>query len=213
MTATAGGVSATKSIIVSDILKGNFPLLSFNSVFHPDNVDPYWEPKCFCNSTFLGICVNWSGCWKPGPFKKRFYVMDVSPGKVIQGVPNSYNANEYKLEIWHRWNSEGGQGKTLKTIIGTSETCTGFNNWDIYWDGSDLNGNSLKDEKSDAYVWRLTLKNCNNESSNLTYKTTFNPKCGPCTKWRKFLWWNRCVEYEGCWNTETFEFGDVEMTK
>lgn len=213
VTATAAGVSVTKNIIIGDILKGNFPLLSFNSVFHPDNNDPYWEPHCFCLSTFLGICVKWSGCWKPGQFKKRFYIMDVSPGKVIQGVPNSYNANEYKLEVWHRWNTQGGQGETLKTITGISDTCTGFNNWDIFWDGTDLNGNSLKDEKSDAYVWRLTLKNCNNQSSNLTYKTTFNPDCGPCTKWRKFLWWNRCVEHEGCWNTETFEFGDVELTK
>lgn len=186
VTATAGGSSISKSVNISDIMLGAFPLLSFNSLFHPDFVPPY---------------------------KNKFYIIDISPGKVTQGVPNSYNANEYKLEIWHRWNTQGGQGNPLKTITGTSAECNGFNNWDIFWDGTDQSGASLKDEKADSYVWRLTLKNCTNESSRMKYRTTFNPKCGDCVKWKEFLWWKWCAEYEGCWNTETFEFGDVQMTR
>lgn len=141
--------------------------------------------------------------------------MDVSPGKITQGVPNSYNSNEYKLEIWHRWNTQSGQGIPLKTITGYSDTCTGFNNWDIFWDGTSQSGTSLKDEKSDSYVWRLTLKNCNNESSKLTYKTTWVPVCEeyhylfPKKKWVRL----GCKKWGGYWKTEPFEFGDVQMTK
>lgn len=210
VTVTAGGSSVTKTILVTDIMSGAFPLLSFNSLFHPDNIDPYWEPNCFCNSTFLGVCINWSGCWRPGK-KNKFYIMDLTD--TIKGTPNSYNANEYKLEIWHRWNTKGGQGNPLKVITGTSTECNGFNNWDIFWDGTDQSGVSLKNEKADSYDWRLTLKNCTNESSRLTYRTTWDPKCGDCVKWKKFLWWNWCAEYEGCWNTESFSFGDVQMTR
>ena len=166
---SAGGTTVTKTILVNDIMSGPFPLLSFNSLFHPDFVPPY---------------------------KNKFYVMDISPGKVTEGVPNSYNANEYKLQIWHRWNTQGGQGNPLKEITGKS--CNGFNNWDIAWDGTDQSGRSLKNEKADSYIWRLTLKNCNNESSRLTYRTTWNPKCGDCINWKKFLWWTWCAEYEGC---------------
>ncbi len=186
VTATLGGNSVTKTILVTDIMSGAFPLLSFNSLFHPDFVPPY---------------------------KNKFYIMDISPDKVNEGIPNSYNANEYKLEIWHRWNTHEGQGNPLKVITGTSSECNGFNNWDIFWDGTDQSGVSLKDEKTDSYVWRLTLKNCTNESSRLTYRTTWDPKCGNCIKWKKFLWWTWCAEYEGCWNIENFEYGDVQMTR
>lgn len=213
VTTIEGGISITKSVTISDIMNGDFPKLSFNSVFHPDNQDPFWESKCHCTNKFLGICYKWEGCWLPGKFKNKFYVMDVSPGKVYKGIPNSYNANEYKLEIWHRWNTNGGQGNPLKVITGSTIDCNGFNNWDIFWDGTDQDGNSLRNEKADAYTWRLTLKNCTQESSSMTFQTTWNPTCGDCVKWKKFLWWTKCAEYEGCWNTETFEFGDVEMTR
>lgn len=188
VTATSGSASITRSIVVNDILKGAFPLLSFNSVFHPDFVPPY---------------------------KNKFYIMDISPGKVTQGAPNSYNANEYKLEIWHRWNTQGGQGVPLKTITGESTSCAGFNNWDINWDGTNQSGTSLKDDASDSYVWRLTLKNCNNESSKLTYRTSWVPKCleyrylFPKRKWIRL----GCKKWGGYWKTETFEFGDVQMTR
>ena len=188
VTATSGGTSITQSVVVNGILKGAFPLLSFNSLFHPDLVPPY---------------------------KNKFYIMDVSPGKVTQGVPNSYNANEYQLEIYHKWNTSGGQGKPLKTISGTNESCTGFNNWDIFWDGTDQSGASLKDEKGESYIWWLKLKNCNNESSRLTYKTSWVPVCEEprylFPKWKKVR--IGCKRWGGYWKTETFEFGDVQMTK
>ncbi len=222
VTATSGGASISKTVVVNDILTGDFPLLSFNSLFHPDFVDLYLEPKCNCTEYAYVFpkkkkirlwCKKWSSCWVQGK-KNKLYIMDVSPGKEKRGIANSYNANEYKLEIWHRWNNNSGQGVPLKTITGISENCTpGFNNWDIFWDGTNENGFSLKNEKSDSYVWRLTLKNCEKESSKLTYKTTFNPNCGPCVKWKKFLGITWCAENEGCWKIETFEFGDVQMTK
>lgn len=188
VTATSGGVSITQSVVVNDILKGAFPLLSFNSLFHPDLVPPY---------------------------KNKFYIMDVSPGKINQGIPNSYNANEYILEIYHEWNTSGGQGNPLKRVTGVSDTCTGFNNWDIFWDGTDQSGASLKEEKGESYVWWLKLKNCNNESSRLTYKTSWVPVCEEprylFPKWEKIR--IGCKKWGGYWNTETFEFGDVQMTK
>lgn len=186
VTATAGGVTKTETIVINDIVSGSFPLLSFNSLFHPDFVPPY---------------------------KNKFYIMDVSPGKVTEGVPNSYNATEYKLEIYHEWNTSSGQGQPLKTITGVSNSCDGFNNWDIQWDGTNQSGVSLKDDRGDSYVWHLTLKNCDNESSKLTYKTSWVPVCEeprylfPKRKWIRI----GCKKWGGYWKTETFSFGDVQM--
>ena len=79
----------------------------------------------------------------------KLYIKDAIAGGGILGVPHAYNATEYKLEIFDRW------GNLFKTITGQS--CNGFPNWAIAWDGTDQAGNQVQ---QDVYSWILHFKNC-----------------------------------------------------
>lgn len=125
VTATNPCGTVTQSITVpgTSVLTGFFNPIAYNSKFYPPS--------------------GGSG------LKDKLYIMDVINGNGASGIPNSYNATEYKLEIYNRW------GNLFKTIEGSN--CNGFNNWTINWDGTDQNGNIVQQGQ---YVWKLYFKNC-----------------------------------------------------
>lgn len=67
----------------------------------------------------------------------------------IAGVPNAYNATDYRLMIFDRW------GNQIRTIQGSN--CEGFLNWSIQWDGRNDNGVIVQ---QDTYSWKLCFMNC-----------------------------------------------------
>jgi hypothetical protein len=156
--------SVTASVVVSalDLLSGDFNAVSFNNGFTPGSGSAYTTPK------------------------DKLYIADVTVGNPpgIIGVPNSYNATDYKLEIFDRW------GNLFKTI--TDQNCGGFPNWSIAWDGTNNQGNLVQ---SDVYVWKLSFKNCQyQEWRPATIRRHVTPQC---IRWRKFLGIRiKCLEYD-----------------
>lgn len=107
-------------------------------------------------------------------YHDKFYIFDVMTNNAIKGTPNSYNANEFKLEIYNRW------GSNFKTI--QIKNCNGFNNWDIYWDGTDQNGNIVP---QGTYTWKLYFKNCQYTDWAVPNERVLVNK--ECIKWAYFL--------------------------
>lgn len=156
--------TATASAVVSplNLLIGDFHAVSFNDGFSPGSGSAYTTPK------------------------DKMYIADIIIGAPpgIIGVPNSYNATDYILEIFDRW------GNLFKTVTGHS--CDGFPNWSIAWDGTDNQGNFVQ---QDVYVWKLRFKNCQFQGWRpATIRRFVKPQC---IKWATFLgiklW---CKEYD-----------------
>lgn len=93
-----------------------------------------------------------------------FYIMHVEDPQPPYG---EYFATDYRLEIWNRW------GEMISVVEGTVETCQGFPNPAIFWDGT-VNGNKVQ---TDVYNGKLFMKNCK-------YKNEWIPvKVNYCTQW------------------------------
>lgn len=113
----------------------------------------------------------------------KLHIKDVIVGNGAAGIPNAYNATDYQLEIFDRW------GNLFRTITGQS--CDGFPNWSIAWDGTDQSGNLVQE---DTYVWLLHFKNCQYKEWTLPKMRRFADR--QCVKWATLfgikLW---CREY------------------
>lgn len=171
---TCGQVTQSITIPSGTLLTGFFNVIAYNSKFYP----PY----------------GGSG------LSDKLYIKDVMSGNGAANVPNSYNATEYKLEIYNRW------GSLIRTMTGQS--CNGFNNWSINWDGRDQGGNLVQ---QDVYVWRLYFKNCQ-------YTSWWQPKerrfvdrvCLDCGGFPGYGcgFWNHCKK----WNVPAGTTEDVVIT-
>jgi hypothetical protein len=108
-----------------------------------------------------------SGSSSP-PLSDKMHIKDVLAGNPagIAGVPHSYNATDYILEIFDRW------GNLFKTVTGHS--CDGFPNWSIAWDGTDNQGNLVQ---QDTYVWKLRFKNCQHTEWTAAKQRKFERRC------------------------------------
>ncbi|HEY0154340.1 MAG TPA: hypothetical protein VGB92_20170 [Longimicrobium sp.] len=152
--------SVTKSITVyaSAGMTGFFNPVAANSIFYP----PYGSTS----------------------YADKLYIKDVVTGNGAAGVPNAYNATQYRLEIFDRW------GGLFKTIEGQS--CTGFLNWDIAWDGTDGGGSLVP---QGVYNWMIHFKNCQYKEWTVPEERRFASRT--CIKWAYFLgiklW---CKEYD-----------------
>jgi len=177
VTATNACGQTTKSITIPNfnITIGFFNVIAYNSKFYPPSGG--------------------------GGYSDKFYIKDVMSGNGASGIPNSYNATEYKLLIFNRW------GNLFRTITGTS--CNGFDNWSINWDGKDQNGTLVQ---QGVYVWKLYFKNC--QYKNLTYpkERRFKDRfCLDCRRWpgNGCGFWKRCKQ----WNVPGGTTEDVIITE
>lgn len=134
----------------------------------------------------------------------KLYIKDVIAGNGATGVPNAYNATKYELEIFDRW------GLLVKTIKG--ESCDGFPNWSIAWDGTNESGDLVI---SYQYNWKLKFKNCQ-------YKEWVSPKERRfvdryCVSWKKILGIKvKCKEYNvpsGATVDEVITVGKVDVVR
>jgi hypothetical protein len=124
------------------------------------------------------IAAN-SKFWPPNgssnpPLEDKLHIKDVITGNGAASVPNAYNANAYKLEIFDRW------GTLFKTIMGQS--CDGFPNWSIAWDGTDSSNNIVP---QGTYTWMLHFKNCQYTQWTEPKQRRFADR--HCVKWAYFL--------------------------
>ena len=123
----------------------------------------------------------------------------------IEGIANAYNANEFEIKIWNRWDTSSGG---LYAQV-NGKRCEGFNNWDIAWNGYGNNGTKAL---SDTYTWRLELKNCDTRSTNHQFVTYLKADCLEYfTLFGIKLW---CKKYGPLyWHTEDIEYGHVVVSK
>jgi hypothetical protein len=98
----------------------------------------------------------------------KMYIKDVIIGSPagIAGVPHAYNATHYELRIFDRW------GNLFRTIPGDS--CDGFPNWSIVWDGTNDQGNLVQ---QDTYVWQLRFKNCQYTEWTFATERKYERRC------------------------------------
>jgi hypothetical protein len=134
----------------------------------------------------------------------KLYIKDVIVGNGAAGVPHAYNATDYQLEIFDRW------GNLFRTI--TDQSCDGFPNWAIAWDGTDQSGNLVQE---DTYVWVLHFKNCQFKEWTLPKMRRFADR--HCVKWATFfgikLW---CRKYDvpaGTTVDEVLTAGSVSVVR
>lgn len=168
VTARTGSSSLSKTIIVSDIPSGNFPVLDHSSRFDPSG-----------NTT--GI-------------HNKFYIFDSQKSLTAN---NAYNTTNYKLLIFNRW------GQVIREI--KDESCNGFKNWSIQWDGKDKFGNLVQ---SGTYEWRFFVQNCKYKNdTQVSFRTGFE-KCG-CKK--RFL--GICVNWNYCPKVEKVIVGHVNVLR
>jgi hypothetical protein len=139
-----GSASASVVVPATSGLTGDFSPIAAESMFSPP-----------------------SGSSSP-PMSDVMHIKDVLAGSPagIAGVPNSYNATDYKLEIFDRW------GNLFKTVTGHS--CDGFTNWSIAWDGTDDQGTLVQ---QDTYVWMLHFKNCQHKEWTPAKQRKFKSTC------------------------------------
>jgi len=158
---------------------------------------------------FNPIAANIRFC-PPSGFAERgcadkLYIKDVIVGNGAAGVPNAYNATEYKLEIFNRW--DNGLVRTI-----TGQSCDGFPNWAIAWDGINHLGNLVQ---QDQYIWRVTFKNCQYKEWTFPKQRRFVDRY--CVKWKKFLGIKvGCKEYNvpsGATVDEVITSGKVDVVR
>jgi CHU_C Type IX secretion signal domain len=109
-----------------------------------------------------------------GGYADKLYIKDVIAGNGVAGTPNAYNATQYRLEIFDRW------GELFRTIEG--ESCSGFLNWDIAWDGTDGGGSLVP---QGVYTWMLHFKNCQYREWTVPLERRFAART--CIEWATFL--------------------------
>lgn len=107
-------------------------------------------------------------------YADKLYIKDVIAGNGVAGTPNAYNATQYRLEIFDRW------GELFRTIEGDS--CSGFLNWDIAWDGTDGAGSIVP---QGVYTWMLHFKNCQYREWTVPQERRFASRT--CIEWAYFL--------------------------
>jgi len=88
--------------------------------------------------------LTWSTAMNSTQFFKVFQV------GINRDVVPAYNANHYELSIYDRWNN--------RVYYKVDNTCLGFFNGEIQWDGTDNNG--FLTNPNGVYKWYLYLSNC-----------------------------------------------------
>ncbi len=170
-----GQTSKSITVPTTNIITGFFNTIAYNSKFYPPSGGAGYSDK--------------------------LYIKDVMSGNGAANVPNSYNATEYKLEIFNRW------GNLFRTITGSS--CNGFDNWAVNWDGKDQNGNIVQ---IGEYNWKLYFKNCQYKNWTFPKERRFKQReCLDCGGWpgNGCGFWNRCKE----WNVPAGTTEDVIITE